>query len=112
MEDLGYDPNISKENTSSVFGLEVTGMKPKKTVTIKDPNPGRNRQIDRTHDLRRTNSDSPELKKTNDLFFPSSYQRSTKPSKKRSTSNGSSNSYSNPRSLIPIANIVVPREPF
>ncbi|CAF0886482.1 unnamed protein product [Didymodactylos carnosus] len=94
MEDLGYDPNISKENTSSVFGLEVTGMKPKKTVTIQDPAPGRNRQIDRTHDLRRTNSDSPELIKTT------------------TNAHGSSNSNTNQRSSMPMANIVVPRDPF
>ncbi len=48
---LHEPPAISKENTASVFGLEITGVKPKKTVTIND----------RPHDLRRTNSDSPEL---------------------------------------------------
>jgi hypothetical protein len=31
------DPIITKENSSSAFGLEITGVKPKKTVTINDP---------------------------------------------------------------------------
>ena len=41
MEDTGsgyaYEPIVSKENTANAFGLEVAGMKPKKTVTINDP---------------------------------------------------------------------------
>ena len=47
------DPVMSNESTASTFGLEVAGMKPKKTVTIND----------RANDFRRTNSDSPELLK-------------------------------------------------
>jgi len=31
------EPVVSKENTASAFGLEITGVKPKKTVTINDP---------------------------------------------------------------------------
>jgi hypothetical protein len=31
------EPVASKENTASAFGLEITGVKPKKTVTIYDP---------------------------------------------------------------------------
>jgi hypothetical protein len=31
-----YEPIASKENTASAFGLEITGVKPKKTVTIND----------------------------------------------------------------------------
>jgi hypothetical protein len=57
MEDMGSvfssEPVVSKENTASAFGLEITGVKPKKTVTINDQPNG----------LRRTNSDSPELTK-------------------------------------------------
>ena len=41
MEDIGsgyaYEPIVSKENTANAFGLEVAGVKPKKTVTINDP---------------------------------------------------------------------------
>ena len=51
------DPIASKENTASAFGLEITGVKPKKTVTINDPATSRNRG----NELRRTNSDSPDL---------------------------------------------------
>ena len=51
------DPIIAKENAASIYGLEITPVKPKKTVTINDPTPNRNRM----NDLRRTNSDSPEL---------------------------------------------------
>jgi hypothetical protein len=31
------EPVVSKENTASAFGLEITAVKPKKTVTINDP---------------------------------------------------------------------------
>ena len=51
------DPIVSKENTASIYGLEITPVKPKKTVTINDAAVNRNRM----NDLRRTNSDSPEL---------------------------------------------------
>jgi hypothetical protein len=53
------EPIVSKENTASAFGLEITGVKPKKTVTINDPPTSRNRVVD----FLRTNSDSPELMK-------------------------------------------------
>ncbi|CAF5112555.1 unnamed protein product, partial [Rotaria sp. Silwood1] len=53
------EPIVSKENTANAFGLEITGVKPKKTVTINDPAGSRYRE----DDFRRTNSDSPELMK-------------------------------------------------
>lgn len=41
MEDIGSafssGPVVSKESTASAFGLEITSVKPKKTVTINDP---------------------------------------------------------------------------
>jgi hypothetical protein len=63
MEDIGsvfsYEPVVSNESTASAFGLEITGVKPKKSVTIND----------RTNDFRRTNSDSPELIINGKLVF-------------------------------------------
>lgn len=53
------EPVVSKENTASAFGLEITPVKPKKTVTINDPAGSRYR----SNDLRRTNSESPEMMK-------------------------------------------------
>ncbi|CAF0876622.1 unnamed protein product [Rotaria sordida] len=111
MEDMGSafssEPIVSKENTTSAFGLEVTGVKPKKTVTINDPAGS----IYRADDFRRTNSDSPELIKnqitTNDPFYSTPYNRTSKnTNKKRSISHGTT---TNNRSNMPIANIVVPR---
>jgi hypothetical protein len=52
-----HESIVSKENTASAFGLEITGVKPKKTVTINDPAASRSR----ANEFRRTNSDSPEL---------------------------------------------------
>mgnify|MGYP001130404783 FL=1 len=55
MQDLGStefsEQNPFNDNTASTFGLEITSVKPKKTVTIND----------RRNEFRRTNSDSPEL---------------------------------------------------
>ncbi|CAF3504051.1 unnamed protein product [Rotaria sp. Silwood1] len=111
MEDMGSvfssEPIVSKENTANAFGLEITGVKPKKTVTINDPAGSRYRE----DDFRRTNSDSPELMKnqttTNEPFYSTPHNRTSKnTNKKRSISQGTT---TNNRSNIPIANIVVPR---
>ncbi|UJR33083.1 hypothetical protein I4U23_020542 [Adineta vaga] len=109
MEDMGStvprDLIVSKENAASIYGLEITPVKPKKTVTINDPAATRNR----TNDLRRTNSDSPELTPLEPLL-PTTNNRATKTHpKKRSISHGST---LNNRSTLPIANVVVPREHF
>ncbi|CAF0971218.1 unnamed protein product [Adineta ricciae] len=114
MEDMGpafsSDPIMTKENSSSVLGLDLTGAKPKKTVTINDP------AMDRTrgNDLRRTNSESPDLNahygSASDLdpFYSTSYSRGSRStSKKRSTSHGSS---TNNRSSGPTSNVFVPRD--
>ncbi len=52
------EPIVLNDNTANTFGLEISGVKPKKTVTIND----------RTNDFRRTNSDSPELLTTGKIF--------------------------------------------
>lgn len=39
------EPVVSKENTASAFGLEITPVKPKKTVTINDPNGVKTKRI-------------------------------------------------------------------
>jgi len=121
MEDMGSvfssEPVVSKENTASAFGLEITPVKPKKTVTINDPNGSRFRP----NDLRRTNSESPEMMKHEPIQLDQFYgtqNRSLKPTnKKRSISNGSTSTTNpmntnNNRSTIPTANVVVPREHF
>ncbi|CAF4137460.1 unnamed protein product [Rotaria sp. Silwood2] len=111
MEDMGpifsSEPIVSKENTANAFGLEITSVKPKKTVTINDPAGS----LYRADDFRRTNSDSPELIKnqttTNEPFYSAAFNRIAKnTNKKRSISHGTT---TNNRSNIPIANIVVPR---
>ncbi|CAF0771846.1 unnamed protein product [Rotaria sordida] len=109
MEDIGSafsnEPTASKENTASAFGLEITGVKPKKTVTINDPVMSRSRP----NDFHRTNSFSPEPI-FNDPFYSTTNNRATKNhQKKRSISHGST---VNNRSNMPIANVVVPREHF
>jgi hypothetical protein len=75
MEDMGsgfsYEPILTNESTASAFGLEITGVKPKKTVTIND----------RVNDFRRTNSDSPELLK--DPFYSTTNNRTTKNQQKK-----------------------------
>lgn len=114
MEDMGSafssEPVASKENTASAFGLEITSVKPKKTVTINDPATSKNRN----DTLRRTNSDSPELinhESTLNETFSTVHNRPSKTlsTKKRSISHGST---VNARTNIPVANIVVPREHF
>jgi len=145
MEDMGSvfssEPVVSKENTASAFGLEITSVKPKKTVTINDQPNG----------LRRTNSDSPELTKhqttTNgkkkispcilfeilnnyilESYNSTPYNRTSKiTNKKRSICNKFLFNYNkifvyilflahgstlNNRTSIPVANIVVPREHY
>ncbi|CAF2836546.1 unnamed protein product [Rotaria sp. Silwood2] len=109
MEDMGpvfsNDPIVSKENTASAFGLEITSVKPKKTVTINDPAMSRSRG----NDFHRTNSFSPEPIST-DPFYSTPNNRTTKNQpKKRSISHGST---LNSRSNMPIVNVIVPREHF
>lgn len=57
MQDLGssefVDQSAFNENTTSTFGLEITSVKPKKTVKIDD----------QRSSFRRTNSDSPDFLK-------------------------------------------------
>ncbi|CAF0893195.1 unnamed protein product [Adineta ricciae] len=109
MEDMGTtasrDPIVSKENAASIYGLEITPVKPKKTVTINDSAVNRNR----TNDLRRTNSDSPELIPIEPTLPTTNYRATKTQPKKRSISHGST---LNNRSTLPIANVVVPREHF
>ncbi|CAF0893479.1 unnamed protein product [Adineta ricciae] len=109
MEDMGTtasrDQIVSKENAASIYGLEITPVKPKKTVTINDSAASRNR----INDLRRTNSDSPELIPVEPVLPTTNYRATKNQPKKRSISHGST---LNNRSTIPIANVVVPREHF
>ena len=69
------EPVVSKESTASAFGLEITSVKPRKTVTINDSSAvgdsllfvdrGFNSTLfqsrNRTNDTRRKSFDSPDI---------------------------------------------------
>ncbi|CAF0766429.1 unnamed protein product [Adineta steineri] len=109
MGDMGpvvsREPIVSKENVASIYGLEITGVKPKKTVTINDPAVSRGR----ANDFRRTNSDSPDILPLDPSNSTTNNRPTKTQTKKRSISHGSTLTN---RSQIPIANVVVPREHF